>query len=64
MKLSNGVKFATFSLQVHPGGQGSTVLGTITRLAARGFFGYSPPYQAAHRPLTISVTGEITCPLR
>jgi hypothetical protein len=50
MKLSNGVKLATFSLQVHH---------------RRGvFFGYFPVHRAARRPQTIPLTEEITCPLR
>ena len=50
MKLSNGVKLATFSLQVYPRDRVATVLGSSIRPAARGFFGYSPAYQAARRP--------------
>ena len=64
MKLSNGVKLARFSLQVHQRRRVSTVLGIIIRLAARGFFGYFPAHQAARRPQTIPGTGEITCPQR
>jgi hypothetical protein len=60
MKLSNGVKLATFSLQVYLQGRVAMVLGDIISLAAR----VCPGIPRSTRPFLVPRTGENTSPQR